>query len=68
MSKAQETLDAELISLAALVNHDAAMILADTKVYGQPMCNYTHSARELEQLLVQRGLFSASPAAPQDGK
>lgn len=58
--KAQETEDAELIALAALVAYDTACINADVAKYGEPQCDPTsESARVLRGHLIARGVLPA---------
>lgn len=56
--KAQETEDAELLALAALVAHETALLNADVAKYGEPQCDpHSEAARVLHGMLIARGVL-----------
>lgn len=62
MAKAQETLDAEMLALAALVNHEAATINGDVAKYGEPQFNpRTPASIALYALLEARSVIAKEP-------
>lgn len=58
---AQETLDAELIALAALTTHDAAQLKYDLQIHGEQRDNYFLNRSLLEQRLTERGVYGPQP-------
>lgn len=58
---AQETLDAELIALAALANHDAAQLKYDMQMFGEQRGNYYTHSNLLEEKLRERGVYGPQP-------
>lgn len=58
--KAQETEDAELLALAALVNHEAALLYAGARQYGEQQFAPDEEIRgELRRRLVARMALEA---------
>jgi hypothetical protein len=63
--KAQETEDAELLALAALVYHESAVLAAGV---GVPFDPYTPAVQELRDRLVARGVLPREADDAAQGK
>lgn len=63
MARAQETEDAELVAMAALVFHESVVTQGEIAKYGEPQSDpFTDAVRSLYALLDARGMLAEKGA------